>query len=234
MKFNFWYVMRNWHYSSWMVHYITLKNFVRVFEKYITNKKEILFDLGCGRKPYHDLISLYFRKHIGLEYPNPNHHDDNADIYGSAYHTAIKDKSVDTVFTAAVLEHLENPCKAIQEAHRILKKDGLLIITAPLMWHLHDLPRDFYRYTKHGFEYLYESNGFEILEVRPLAGFWVTVGSLFIYYVSRFNRGLLKKIPIIPAIVLLIEFASYFFNKLDPKSFIWTWAYIAVGRKIEA
>ncbi len=119
------------------------KKLVIIFEKYVPIKKNILFDLGCGRKPYHDLISQYYQKHIGLEYPSPNHHDDNADIYGSAYHTAIKDQTVDTVFTAAVLEHLENPSEALKEAHRILKKDGLLIITAPLFWHLHDLPEIF-------------------------------------------------------------------------------------------
>lgn len=232
MNFNFLYVMKNWHYSTWIVHYITAKNIIRVLKKYVPDKKNILFDLGCGRKPYHDLIAQHFKKHIGLEYPNPNHKDDNADIYGSAYHTAVKDKTTDAVFTAAVLEHLENPGKAIQEAYRILKPEGLIIITAPLMWHLHEEPRDFYRYTKHGIAYLFESNGFEVLEIKPMAGFWITAGSLFIYYVSRFNRSIIKKTPIIPAIILLIEFTSYLLNKLDPRSVIWTWAYIAVGRKI--
>ena len=231
MKLGLIYTIKNWHYSSWLFHYITLQNFKRVFATYITNRKSILLDIGCDRKPYKDLISPYFDKHIGLEYPNPNHLNNAADIYGSAYHTAIKSSSVDTVFTAAVLEHLEDPSLALKEAHRILKNNGLIIITAPLFWHLHDLPRDFYRYTKHGFEYLFEKNGFEVLEVKPLAGFWVTIGALFTYYLSRFNKGILKKVPVIPMLIIFLQAVSYILNKLDPKTEIWTWAYIAVGRK---
>ncbi len=231
MKFGFWYVMRKWHYSTWVVHYITLQKFKVVFSTYIRSKRARLVDIGCGGKPYRDLIACYFDKHIGLEYPSPFHTDDAADVYGSAYHTALKSDSVNTVFMGAVLEHLEDPARALQEAHRIMAPDGLLILTAPLFWQLHDLPRDFYRYTEHGLNYLFESNGFDVQEIVPLSGFWITLGSLCINYISGFNKGILKKVPIIPAIIIGIEFGTFFLSKGEKKSSVWTWAYCAVGTK---
>ena len=43
----------------------------------------------------------------------------------------LKDESVDTVVSLAVLEHLENPLHLIKEAYRILKKGGSLLLTTP-------------------------------------------------------------------------------------------------------
>jgi SAM-dependent methyltransferase len=150
---------------------------------------------------------------------------------GTAYHTGIKDESMDTVFTAAVLEHLEEPSLAIQEMNRILKPDGIVILAAPLFWHVHEAPRDFYRYTQYGFEHLLKSNGFEVLEIKALSGFWVTFLEMLIYYVGRFNRGIIKFIPIIPAFIVVTQAVAFLLNKIDYKGDIWTWAYVAVGRK---
>ncbi|MBA7698825.1 hypothetical protein ES703_107507 [subsurface metagenome] len=102
----------------------------------------------------------------------------------------------------------------------------------PLFWHLHEEPRDFYRYTKYGLRYLFEKNGFEIIELKPLSGFWVTFGQELVYYLWRFRKG--GKINpfwwIIPPIGVLIQGISYLLNKIDhPEQF--TWAYLVVVRK---
>ena len=46
--------------------------------------------------------------------------------------SAIPDESFDVVSALAVLEHLPNPIKAIQEASRLLRKGGLFIATSPV------------------------------------------------------------------------------------------------------
>ncbi|MDD5672573.1 MAG: class I SAM-dependent methyltransferase [Chitinivibrionales bacterium] len=230
MKFGLSFVIKNWHYSTWLVHYLTLQQFVRVFKTYV-KKGSVVFDIGCSTKPYSALIKEYSSKYIGLEHLSTFHLDHKADIMGTAYSTGLKNESVDTVFSAAVLEHLEEPSLAIKEMNRILKPEGILILSAPFIWHVHEAPRDFYRYAKDGFEHLLKSNGFEVLEIKALAGFWVTFFVLLLYYVGRFNRGIIKFFPIIPAFILLIQIIAFVLNKIDPKSDIWTWAYVAVGRK---
>lgn len=94
----------------------------------------------------------------------------------------MDDESVDTILCTSVLEHLELPWKAIKEMNRILKSNGCIVDTVPLFWHLYEEPRDFYRYTKYGLKYLFEKNGFEIVELKPLSDFWVTFGQELVYY----------------------------------------------------
>ncbi len=50
---------------------------------------------------------------------------------GSFYKIPARDKSFDVVIASEVLEHLEFPDKALSEAFRILKDEGVLIITVP-------------------------------------------------------------------------------------------------------
>lgn len=51
----------------------------------------------------------------------------NANIYG----LCIRDSSIDVALLCSTFKHLSNPDGALSEFHRILKPDGLLIITDP-------------------------------------------------------------------------------------------------------
>jgi SAM-dependent methyltransferase len=230
-RLNLLFTIKNWHYSTWLIHHLTLKQFERIFKMYV-NKKGIVFDVGCSIKPYTKLIEQYSTKYYGLEHISTQHYEHKADILGTAYYTGLKDCSIDTVFTASVLEHLEEPTSALSEMHRILKPGGIVILSSPLFWHIHLEPRDFYRYTQFGYDYLLKKSGFEVLEIVPLSGFWITVCEMLIFYISRFNRGIVKFIPIIPCIILLLQGCAVVLNKIDSKSTRWTWAYVAVGRKV--
>ena len=107
---------------------------------------------------------------------------------------------------------------------------GIAIYSVPFIWHLHEEPRDFYRFSKYGLKYLFEKVGFEIVEIKALSGFWVTFGQLFVYKIYRFNRGPLRYIPVIPALSIVIQGVSYLLDKID-KTEQWTWMYMVVARK---
>jgi SAM-dependent methyltransferase len=206
---------------------ILQKNLHMMAKKYISGH---LLDIGCGTKPYAELLEPYVTKHIGVDHEATFHDQSNIDLFGTAYEIPAEDESFDSAVCTAVLEHLEEPEEAIQECFRVLKKDGIAIYSVPFIWHLHEEPRDFYRFTKYGLKHLFTKVGFEVVELKALSGFWVTFGQLFVYNIYRFNRGPLRYIPIIPAIGLVIQGLSYILDRVD-KSEQWTWMYMIVVRK---
>lgn len=220
---------REKHIKNWLVYKIGDKFLRNLLPKYVKGK---LVDIGCGEKPYANIIKPYVTEHIGVDHQDTLHDKSNVDRIGTAYDIPGKDGEFDSAICTAVLEHLEEPDKAIKEVNRVLKKGGYAIYTVPLFWHLHEEPRDFYRYTKYGLKYLFEKNGFEIVELRALSGFWVTFGQEFVYYLWRFRKGgqLNPLWWIIPPIGTFIQGMSYLLDKIDrPEAF--TWMYLVVARK---
>ncbi len=189
-----------------------------------------LIDIGCGTKPYKEMISPFIYEHVGVDHESTFHDKSNIDLFGTAYEIPADNETFDSAICTAVLEHLEEPEQALRECYRVLKPGGVAIYSVPFIWHLREEPRDYYRYSKHGLKYLFEKSGFKVLEITPLLGFWVTFGQLFVYNIYRFHRGPIRYIPIIPALGLAVQGISYILDRID-KSEQWTWMYMVVARK---
>ena len=208
-----------------------------------------LIDIGCGTKPYKDLLAPYVTLHIGVDHLASMHKKSNIDQVGTAYQIPADNASFDSAICTAVLEHLEEPEQALRECYRVLKPGGVAIYSVPFIWHLRYVPvrqegqemssrkeikipspRDFYRYSTHGLKYLFEKVGFQIIELKALSGFWVTFGQLFVYNLYRLNRGPLRWLRIIDAMGLSIQAVAYGLDKID-KTEQWTWMYMVIARK---
>jgi SAM-dependent methyltransferase len=199
----------------------------RCIKKYCSGR---LLDIGCAEKPYHRFLGDNVTSHIGIDHYQTLHNKSKIDIFSTAYAIPIQGDTFDSALCTAVLEHLEEPEMAIRECARVLKPGGTAIYTVPFIWHLHEEPRDFYRYSKFGLEYLFKKAGFEIVEIKALSGFWVTFGQLFVYNIYRLNLGPLRWLHIIDLLGLLIQGISFILDKID-KSEQWTWMYLVVVRK---
>jgi SAM-dependent methyltransferase len=202
----------------------------RAVEMHVSGR---LIDIGCGVKPYRELVAPWVTEHVGVDHEGSLHERANVDLSGTAYEIPVEDGQFDSALCTAVLEHLEEPEQALRECHRVLRPGGTAIYTVPFIWHLHEEPRDFYRYSRHGLRYLFEKAGFDVVEITALSGFWVTFGQLLVYNLYRLNRGPLRWIPVIPAIGLAIQGVSYGLNRID-RTEQWTWMYLVVARKPDA
>lgn len=60
--------------------------------------------------------------------------------------------SAGTVLCFDTLEHVEYPRKALSEIHRILKPDGIAIISSVMLFPIHDHPYDYWRFTPEAFK----------------------------------------------------------------------------------
>ena len=81
-----------------------------------------------------------------------------------------KDNFFDLVITQEVLEHVQDPFKAMNEIFRVLKPNGILYCQLPFIIGYHPGPTDFWRFTKEGIEEIINRNGFEINEVGISVG----------------------------------------------------------------
>ena len=221
------YFFRNQFKKNWLIHYIHDKSLYETSKKYL---KGSLIDIGCGEKPYEKLLKKFIDSHIGLDHIETFHDKSNIDLFGTAYEIPVEDNNFDSAICTAVLEHLEEPELALRECYRVLNKGGVAIYTVPFIWHVHEAPRDFYRFSKYGLKYLFNKVGFEILEIKALSGFWVTFGQLFVYKIYGYNKGIIKLTQIIPLLGFIIQRVSYILDKLEKKE-KWTWMYQIVIKK---
>lgn len=213
---------------SWMVKNIVRKELERCALVYAAGK---LLDIGCGDKNKKSVFEPYVTAYLGLDHAESLHGLEAVDIVASAYETTEQEASYDTIVSTAVLEHLEEPQKALNEAYRVLRPKGYAIYTVPLFWHLHEEPSDFYRYTEYGLKYLFENAGFEIIELKPLSGFLVTFFTELGYYLQRFKKG-----PLSFLVDALVAVSNCLIPRLDSgilRNEKFTWMYLVVVRKPE-
>ena len=211
---------------NWLVHRILDRHLARVAREHARGR---LLDVGCGEKPYRALLAPFVTEHVGLDHVDTQHPRDAIDLYGYAGAIPAEAMSYDTVLSTAVLEHVEEPASAIAEMHRVLRPGGVVILTAPLFWQVHEVPRDFYRFTEYGLRYLFEKAGFTILELTPLSGFVVTFAQALVYYVHESLPRWF--IPVVGRTLgTLIQGTAYVLAPFDRSSHF-TWMYLVVARK---
>ncbi len=75
----------------------------------------------------------------------------------------FKNESFDYVISDQVIEHLENPSKAVEESHRVLKQGGVAIHTTCFINYHHPSPKDYWRFSPDALKFLCK-NFSEILQ----------------------------------------------------------------------
>ena len=80
------------------------------------------------------------------------------DVVMDATVLPIATAAVDAELALEVLEHLDSPKRLLDEASRVLRPGGHLVITVPFMFGVEDF-RDYYRYTPLGFSTMHASAG---------------------------------------------------------------------------
>jgi len=119
-----------------------------------------ILDIGCGQKPYEGVALDRVTARIGFDVEaNPS-----ADVHGDATSLPFGANEFDTVLCTQVLEHVAEPQAVFKEVSRVLKPGGLLILTAPQYWELHEEPHDYFRYTFFGLQHLLSIAGMKIIE----------------------------------------------------------------------
>ncbi len=156
-------------------------------EKLMPHLSGQLLDIGCGSKPYKALAQV--QSYVGLEIDDGvTRNNSYADVLYDGKALPFPDASFDCVLSNQVLEHVFEPEDFLKEINRVLKKDGLLLLTVPFVWSEHEQPYDYGRYSSFGLKFLMEKNSFEMICQTK-----VTVG--VVAYIQLILANLLSMLP---------------------------------------
>ena len=176
--------------------YIMTRQVLKGIDLYLRPK---LLDIGCGHMP----LKVELERKVGpYDTLDVKKHTDNVTYIGSVLDMhMIPADHYESVICLAVIEHVPDPFKAVSEIHRILKKDGIFILSVPHMSRLHELPHDYFRYTEFGVRELLEKNGFQILQMEKSG----TLLSYLTHQLSTVLIGLTWHIPLVKQFVFFLN-----------------------------
>jgi len=141
-----------------------------------------LLDVGCGDRPYEHLFRPYVTEYVGIEHEasfnatTASQAARGPDLLYDGQRLPFEDKTFDTVLNVQVLEHTPHPAALVAEMARVLKDDGILLLSAPFQFRLHEQPHDYYRYSPHGLRVLCAAAGLEVIEVHNQGSLWSVLG----------------------------------------------------------
>jgi SAM-dependent methyltransferase len=122
---------------------------------------ERVLDLGSGGAPYANLFP--HRRYVAADLSGP------ADVRCDATALPFARQSFDRIVCTEMLEHVPDPDAALAEMRRVIRDEGVLILTTPLTWGVHSV-QDYHRWTAAALRRLLARHGFLTAEVRPRGG----------------------------------------------------------------
>lgn len=182
------------------------------YNNILKNKK--LLDIGCGSKPYQNLFQTMHITYEGIDFEkystNLTYQLSKPDYYfNSNYMKSFRLRqfgkaSYDIIVGFQILEHHAKPEVFFAEAARVLKKSGILIISFPFIWELHEEPYDYQRLTQYKIEQLCQENNLMIIEIIKRGNILSVTSQLI--NLSFLNTNLPKLLKKLILVILLIPF----------------------------
>lgn len=192
-------------WSVWKFNWLANHKLIAAIARARSHARGDLLDMGCGAKPFAPLFEGRVRRYWGTDLSrSPYLGGARLDAFAKAEAQPFRDGSFDTVVGFSMLTYLPEPVRMIEEAHRVLRPGGVLILEFTQMVPLHDEPWDFFRFTRYGAEHLLRKGGFEPVEYIPVGGLWARVGLSTIAGLNRLNRGPLRVLTEVPVRLLYV------------------------------
>lgn len=175
---------------------------VKDFFSSIPQQGLIIYDFGCGAKPYQAFAGQ--NNYVGIDIDKQNQ---KADIFANIDNIPADDSIADIVCSFYVLEHVYNPSDVLREKFRLLKPGGKLFMLVPLYWEEHEKPYDYWRFTQFSIRKMLEDIGFLDIHIKSINTSWAILG---LHVARALNARRLTR--------FLIPVFNRIFYSLDKKS----------------
>ena len=137
-----------------------------VLRRFGQRRGAAIVDFGCGDSPYQPLFEAQALRYLNCDLPGSG----TAIIFEPGQPVPLDDASADGVVSFQVLEHVWDLGWYLKQAHRMLKDDGVLVLSTHGVWPYHPHPTDFRRWTRPGLVCEIEQYGFQVQENHALVG----------------------------------------------------------------
>jgi SAM-dependent methyltransferase len=200
----------------------------------------VTLDIGCGDMWVKPHLKSIVSRYIGLDFPETASHwyHTKPDVFADGHKLPVAAATVDTVLLLNVLEHMPEPVACLREASRVLCKGGTCIIEVPFLYPLHDVPRDFQRWSEYGLRTACKTAGLDISELTSLGTPLESAALLANIALSKLFLRLAKKSNplvilgvLLPAVILLLNLAGAGLGFFECDRFM-PYGYRALAKKI--
>lgn len=154
------------------------------------------------------------------------------DVCGDLETLPLRAAAVDHVLCMVVLEHTRNPRRVLEEFDRVLRPGGSLRMVVPFLWEEHQVPNDYFRFTRYGVLALFEGLGMELDCVKPMGGFFSVCARRSVALLGFFQGGWrwCLFVPLAPLFGLVLPLLLQSMDFLDRQRH-YTLAFLVRARK---
>jgi SAM-dependent methyltransferase len=200
-------ILINFYFHPSFIQNNSIKNSIKsvINTNYEDLRNSKLLDIGCGSMPYKPLFEKLNIRYDGIDFRQYSINNSflryKPDYYFPKEYInnyrlpRFSKQSYDIVTAFEVIEHHASPEVLFSEVNRILKANGLFIISFPFLWELHEEPNDYQRLTHYKIQRLCKQNNMEILWLTKRGGTFSVISQLFnMYLIHSKIHKILKEI----------------------------------------
>jgi SAM-dependent methyltransferase len=203
--------------------------------------ENLILDAGAGECRFKD--KLRYARYIAVDatYGDQSWDYSKIDVASSLDCLPFESDIFDIIICTQVLEHVQEPQSVLKELFRTLKRGGVVLISAPQGWGVHQAPHDYFRFTCYALSHLLEQAGFEQITTTPSCGYFsylanrltVFPKALFWQIKSKFFRIVLSPLELL-SYVLFVGVFPIILNTMDflDRKKDYTLNYLVKGTKI--
>jgi len=152
-----------------------MKNNVKLFVKTVSeifSLQEPIFEIGSlqvpGQEGYADLRPFFSgKRYIGCDMRSGLGVDRTEDVEN----LSMDNESVGTILMLDTLAHIKNCSRALDEIYRVLKKEGIVVVSSILCFPICRCPEDYWRFTSSGLNHLLRDFPFRIIGTQGASEF---------------------------------------------------------------
>ena len=208
---------------------VATKNFKLIAELIPKNSKILI--LGGGSKGQ-GMECIYDNKSFTIVNSDV-YFNDSLHLISDAHDIPFIDDTFDLVVIQAVLEHVIDPVRCVEEIYRVLKKDSLVYAEVPFMQQVHMREYDFTRFTYLGLRRLFRN--FHDIGSGVCCGPGMSLAWSYSYFLGCFSEN-----KIVRKVITYFSYLTSFFLKyLDyyllkkPDAYSCSSGFYFIGRKTD-